>query len=94
MQGIYFNYFTKLDDDNLCKYVVQRDAYKTSMLCLDPKPTPILGVCMAQVVETRTTSMHRLSHKNHTQRYYHGFGSTCNNFGFGFVVIIYLRETY
>ena len=37
----------KLDDDNLCKYVVQRDAYKTSMLCLEPKPTPILGVCRA-----------------------------------------------
>ena len=27
----------KLGDDNLCKYVVQRDAYETLMLCLEAK---------------------------------------------------------
>ena len=37
----------KLGDCNLCKYVVQRDAYKTSMLCQEPKPRPKLGVCTA-----------------------------------------------
>ena len=37
--------------------------------------------------------MHRLSHKNQTQRYYHGFGSTGNNFESDFFVIIYLSET-
>ena len=35
--GINFNYFTKIDD-NLCKYLVQRNAYKTVMLCIEPKP--------------------------------------------------------
>ena len=35
------------NNDNLRKYVVQRDAYKTSMLCLEPKLTPNLDVCMA-----------------------------------------------
>ena len=37
----------KLDDDNLCKYAVQRNAYKTSMLSFEPKLTPKLDVCMA-----------------------------------------------
>ena len=32
----------KLNDDNLCKYVVQRDAYKTVMLCFQPKPNTYL----------------------------------------------------
>ena len=37
--------------------------------------------------------MHRLSCKNQTQKYYHGFDSTGNNFGSGFFVIIYFSET-
>ena len=38
--------------------------------------------------------MHGLSHRNQTQRYDHGFDSQGKNFESGFVVIIYLSESY
>ena len=47
--------------------------------------TPKSDACLYLVVETRTTSMHRLSHYYQTQRYNHGLVSTGNKFGSGFL---------